>query len=105
MPVFVAFQETKSSIIPTESGILKILITSTLLNIDLIKGSSHDLVSGWMSSATFVRTVFPRGVIIFLEQPDGIQQLDQISIFDPSPTLQIWPRFNVCNPAQILCQE
>jgi hypothetical protein len=105
MPDFVAFQETKSSIIPTERGILKILITSTLLNIDLIKGSSQDLVMGSMSSDTFVRIVLPRGVIIFLEQTFGIQQSDHILMFEPSPTLQILPRFRVCSPAQILCHE
>jgi hypothetical protein len=89
MPDFVAFQETKSSIIPTESGIFNILITSTLRKMDLIKASSHDLVTGSMSLDTFVRTVLPRGVIILQEKSFGIQQSDQILIFEPSPTLHI----------------
>jgi hypothetical protein len=65
--------------------ILRILITSTLLKMDTINGSSHDLVAGSMSSDTFVRTVLPRGVIIFLEQSVGIQQYINVRTVPNSP--------------------
>lgn len=72
VPTLVKCQENKSANAMWLSGMRMILPTLTSQNIEEIRGSSHYLVAGSISSLTFESRIWPRWVIILRTGLEGI---------------------------------